>query len=230
MDPFLLLDTPAFKFSPLFIPGCALWLRADAGLYTDAAMTMPAVNDADVVGGWADQSGQNNNATQVTTAKKPLLKLGIVNGKAVVRLDGVDDRITLGVAVSLGTIFVVANHKGAAFSADGYNGLFSDGVNDDVGILGSGGTTELRAGGQAHTAYVNGVATHEYAPLTAFKIVTWVFDANQSKKWDIGYQGLAVRYWDGDVVEVVAYGTALSAANCGRVETYLGSKYGITLS
>lgn len=104
------------KFSPPDISGLQLWLNAEVELFTDAAMTVPAVNDADVVGGWADQSGNNNDHIQAVVAKKPLLKLAIVNGRRIVRTDGADDLVRYGGTVSTavsGALFVVAKTAGA---------------------------------------------------------------------------------------------------------------------
>lgn len=84
-------------FSPLSIPGLALWLDASDGatLFQDSAGTAPAAADSDVVGYWADKSGNGRHATQSTTARKPTLKLAQQNGRAVVRCDGSDDYLLL---------------------------------------------------------------------------------------------------------------------------------------
>ncbi len=78
-------------FTPTQIAGLKLWLKADAGLFKDAAKAQPATADADAIYTWADQSGNGNDAIQATLANRPLLKLAIQNGKAVVRFDGADD-------------------------------------------------------------------------------------------------------------------------------------------
>ncbi|RMG96173.1 MAG: hypothetical protein D6706_10620, partial [Chloroflexi bacterium] len=82
-------------FSPADIPGLQLWLRADAGVWQDSVGGTPAVNDGDVVGAWEDQSGNGNHATQATTTNKPIYWTNVVNGKPVVRFDGVDDDLAL---------------------------------------------------------------------------------------------------------------------------------------
>lgn len=57
------------------------WADAKIGVYTDAAMTIPAAADADPVGGWTDLSGKGNHATQATGGLRPVLKLSQLNGK-----------------------------------------------------------------------------------------------------------------------------------------------------
>jgi Concanavalin A-like lectin/glucanases superfamily len=47
-------------FTPLSLAGCVCWLRADLG-----------ITGSTTVSGWADQSGNGNNASQVTTARQP---------------------------------------------------------------------------------------------------------------------------------------------------------------
>lgn len=65
-----------------------LWLQADNGLYQNTALTTPAALDGDPVGGWQDQSGNANHATQATGGARPALKLSIQNSKPVVRFNG----------------------------------------------------------------------------------------------------------------------------------------------
>ena len=55
-------------FVPTNLPGLALWLRADLGITLDDGN----------VSGWADQSGNGNSFTQLTTAFQPLYKLALV--------------------------------------------------------------------------------------------------------------------------------------------------------
>ena len=89
-------------FAPSQIAGLQLWLDASdpSMLYQDSSLTTPAAADGDVVGGWKDKSGNARNATQGTTAAKPVLKLAQTNGRNVVRFDGADDFLTLASALS----------------------------------------------------------------------------------------------------------------------------------
>lgn len=85
----LLLLKPAF--SPAKLAGLSLWLSADR---------IAGLADGDPVSTWSDLSGQGNNATQSTTAAKPLYKTGIVAGRPAVLFDGVDDWLALTAAVA----------------------------------------------------------------------------------------------------------------------------------
>ena len=85
-------------FVPTGIAGLQLWLDGSdiTTLYTDSAKTTPVTSDGDVVGAWADKSGNGNDAVQATTADKPLYKTAIQNGKSIVRFDGADDYLNCG--------------------------------------------------------------------------------------------------------------------------------------
>lgn len=66
-------------------PGLRLWLRADTGvLAPDRGVTQ-----------WGDQSGNQMHATQTAPARQPALVHNVVNGRPAVRLDGVDDALSL---------------------------------------------------------------------------------------------------------------------------------------
>ncbi len=75
-----MLVNPHFlgEFSPLWIPGCALWLEADRGVtLVDGKASA-----------WADQSGNGRHASQATPASRPTYTIGILNGYPVVTFDG----------------------------------------------------------------------------------------------------------------------------------------------
>ncbi len=65
-----------------------LWLKADAGV--EEAASDPA-EDADAVLNWLDQSGNNNDVTQATTANKPAYAASTINFNPGVDFDGVND-------------------------------------------------------------------------------------------------------------------------------------------
>lgn len=63
------------KFSPLHIPGCALWLEADRGV---------TLVDGKV-SAWADQSGNGRNASQANAALRPAYLTNNVNGRPIIQ-------------------------------------------------------------------------------------------------------------------------------------------------
>jgi len=77
-------------WNPSEISSLRLWLETDdqATLFQDAALTTAAAAQDDLVGGWADQSGNGYHLTQAD-AKRPDLQVGLcgMNGKHTVRFD-----------------------------------------------------------------------------------------------------------------------------------------------
>lgn len=74
-------QTKAPAFTPLDVRGCVLFVKAD-----DLAGA-----DDSPVSVWPDRSGLGHDLLQADAAKRPVVKTNIVNGKRVVRFDGVDD-------------------------------------------------------------------------------------------------------------------------------------------
>lgn len=61
----------------------------------DTVTLTPVAGVTDRVSQWTDLSGLGNHAVQATQSKQPDLKRSIVNGRNVVRFDGVDDVLLL---------------------------------------------------------------------------------------------------------------------------------------
>lgn len=118
---------------PSTISGLKLWLKADGALWQDAARTVPAASNGDVVGAWDDASGTGNHVTQATTAKKPTLRTGVVGGKPVIRFDGSNDTLVSvaasGTDTSSFTQFAVLKRANTASGDILHTGLTSAGGN-----------------------------------------------------------------------------------------------------
>ncbi len=65
-------------FSPSDIVGLQLWLKADAGAFNDAGVTL--ATNGQTVRQWNDQSGNGNNFSQATEANKMTYSTGQQNG------------------------------------------------------------------------------------------------------------------------------------------------------
>jgi hypothetical protein len=70
--------TRSSAFVPTDIVGCLLWLRADLGITFNGA----------AVSGWADQSGNGNNASQSTVASQPTFSQTAMNGLPAIQGGG----------------------------------------------------------------------------------------------------------------------------------------------
>lgn len=242
--PLLLTPRP---FSPARVSGLLLWLVADR---------IMGLVDGDPVSTWADASGQGNNATQSTTAAKPLWKVNIAGGRPVVRFDGVDDYLTVANAANFDlatpTIFVV----GVASAGTGtFTGklTFAGGVGDanrrklDVRRASSttfsfqsGADSMFKASGTLSWSGFNvmsivarGATDYTLAVNgTAADATTPTIDLTtyNTSALIIGAGTSGAEFLTGDIAEVVIYNRALSAAERKQVERYLGARYGVAIS
>lgn len=239
---------------PSSIPGLKLWLKGDAGTFQDSARTTPAAADGDVVGGWADQSGQGFHVGQATAANKPLLKTGAngLNGLPVVRSDGSNDHF-YGVVAATPTLvaftYVVVYRR----TNVGTNGIF-------LNIGANSGGRELDITGASNKfrllkANVALVATSTAATTTAPGIETLTWDgvsvaafyangaadggATAATTFTNGTTHIAISTdppnpgtisFAGDFAEILAYDSALSAAQRSSLHAYLGAKWGIAVT
>jgi hypothetical protein len=78
-------------FTPAQLPNLALWLVGDKGVSVAS----------NKVTTWADQSGQNNHATQTVGDRQPTQVVNALNGHTVVRFDGLRNSLHVGEAPSL---------------------------------------------------------------------------------------------------------------------------------
>ena len=212
------------RWSPKRISGLQLWLKADTGLWQDATMTTPAVADGDVVGAWQDFSGQNNHATQGTTASKPLLKLNIVNGKPVVRFDGTDDSLATP-SLTTGTVFAVFMHL--AIAPFGYDNLISRPVDDNFILVQNADLAAFMTSFQVGSnIWINSVLTPSYTS-GAYYIVCGKDTTPGTGVNVICGQASTAAPLDGDVAEILIYDSVLSSDAQKQVEAYLNSRYAI---
>jgi len=120
-------------FNPTNISGLQLWLDGSdiSTLFQDSAKTTPVTSDGDVVGAWADKSGNSKDALQATTANKPLYKTAIQNGKSLVRFDGTDDKLaTASIAHGIGTgnLYVACVFRGNGVFVNAWQNIWANGT------------------------------------------------------------------------------------------------------
>lgn len=148
---------------PYEVPGCQVWLRGDNPMYSDNAGTLPISADGDPVGLWLSKFGTSTfGAAQASTTspdRRPKLKLNVIQGKNVVRFDGVDDWLQTGanlssiVSAASGVVYCVfrpngfnnmnpATETGNALLADG---VWCDATTSRMGLTMTGTTPMLHA-------------------------------------------------------------------------------------
>jgi hypothetical protein len=235
-------------FSPLSIPGLALWLDAsDAStLFQASDGTTPAVADNDVVGYWGDKSANRYTPTQATTADKPLVKTSIQNGRNVVRFDGSGDFLSYAgvvAAVSAFTAFyvirptgLVVNRRIAFAIGTELNGIAFSSSGDIAGRIGV--LFSLVAWADTNTAYSSGqphiITTERESGVTSVRLngssLTPTFNSvpiAATTITTIGKQVNANSSLSGDLCEMLIYSASLTAAQVAGVETYLNTKWGV---
>jgi hypothetical protein len=232
---------PTFRrFKPTDIAGCRLWLSGD----------YLVGNDGDALSAWADRSGQGRDAAQATGSQQPLLKKGAngINGRNVVKFDGVDDRMTFTTAsITAFTVFICysVHTKGAIFG-----GPFSWGTTGEAGFILSAneGTTGLytphltiknaadvetsnqKGPNQYSIPYGPVIEDWDSAPVYFRSAFSQTLAAGASGYGLAGAIGFGNDYLGVNVAEIIVYDTALSAANKAKVRRYLSGKYFIPIA
>ena len=134
--------------------GLLLWLKADTGI---------VLNDT-TVSRWIDQSGNGNDAIESTKSRQPVLVDNVINGKPVIRFDGVNDRLGFTGSkrmTQISLFMVFSNRSGASSAAPGFVLTFGPGgtylANEHFAIKMRGmddGDNDIIVGTEDHNDYV----------------------------------------------------------------------------
>ena len=95
--------------------------RITTALWLDAADASTVTTVSGAVSQWNDKSGNGRNVTQATSANRPTVANAVLNGKNVIRFDGIDDKLATALALyttaSFGIYAVAANRNPSGESA-----------------------------------------------------------------------------------------------------------------
>lgn len=239
-------------FSPLSLSP-TLWLKADAGAYSDAGTTLAANNDT--VQQWNDQSGNGNHVLQGTAADRPTYKTNIQNGVAAVRFDGSDymTKSALVTNAASGSVFVVANSTGGGNNtvwsatdntSDSHYLLYRFGqsgggaqsiiteVNTVAGAVATDSTFrlyEIHSSGTAYTIVVNGVAESKTVVVGSDN-GDWSADVTSRNIFTVGALNILsgiVQLFTGDIGEIAICDTQITGANLTNMRSYLNTKWAL---
>lgn len=218
-------------FDPSQLPGLALWVSADSGVYSDAGVT-PA-NPGDLVQQWNDRSGNGNHVTQPTDYARPVLVASVRNGLPAIRFDAGGWRMKTPVALTAGdyTIALVYSYRGSDGAANGQRAI--QGTNNWL-IGPYTGNHKLYQG-----AFFFGPAVVQDAAVTAltralagsqtFRVngTQYGGSAGASYPGTVGLsaEGAFAEPLNGDIFEVVICAAGLDATQTGQLESYLQSRY-----
>jgi prepilin-type N-terminal cleavage/methylation domain-containing protein len=222
---------------PTCIDNLKLWFAAGTGVTLSSGY----------VSTWADQSGNGNDAVQLSALAQPLYVPNAINGLPAVRFDGNSDYLSINAETWLansvfyvykkrtsGVIWVGLTNTGGGPGSSGYdvNGDWSDGnfyrsanvdnVTSDYMIANNTSYTMLSFsanGTQGQTLfYKNSSLQSTYGGLGA---------TSQTYFNSIGHRAAQDNWCDGDIIEIIAYDRNLSDEEMQIVHNYLNNKYNI---
>lgn len=221
---------PPRSTSPIPLANLYIWLKADAGVYSDVAMTTLATT-SQTVGGWADQSGNLRHMTQNTGGARPTYLTGQQNS-----LPGI--QFTSGKTLVFG-----ASHDMTActayfmfYESGGGSTLLSK-AGETKNYVGIGGTMDFSANdgtlvsiaGTAYNQWVYGAVRVDGSKINSYHMAQtssngvtaahWIFDS-------IGYYG-GSGIFNGFVAEVIVYNTAHDGTTMAAIKSYLTTKYNL---
>lgn len=235
-------------FRPTRVSGLQFWLTADS----------LSLSDNDPVATWWDRSGNGRDATQGTAAARPTYQTNEVNGKPIVRFDGVDDY--LATASLAGTSFFTANaatiflvYKQPASSVTvipfGWEthaitnqvtlyGAFSDNnfyfdYGDETGNAGRVSGAQPAGWDDAyHVVILRRSGTSQRITVDGTNVVDGTvsddLDPTPSSALQVGRDVGSVSSAF-DLAEMGIYNVAISSSEEAALKNYLAGKYGITV-
>jgi len=228
--------------NPTSITGCLCWLDLNklSTLFQDSAKTTPVASDGDVIGAVADRTVNGNDFTQATSSRKPTYQTAEINSIPVAEFDGTDDGLDgMNAPVTAFTVFRVSralagystnrtdltiNNPNARVRLQASNYEWYQSETGTKPTFGSSLTTEsvvcIKVVSTASVViYVNGTQAQSFDPNDGVLA---------GAAMAIGYvpsTGAKCQYG-----EFIVYSGALSDADRGSVEDYLGAKWGITVA
>lgn len=229
-------NTVQVTFTALILDGPKLWLRADAGVTTNAS------NQISV---WVDQSGNSNGATQNNVNLQPFFVNGAVNGRPTVRFYGSNYfpmpfflNATTG-AEALVVLKATADAPSGGQQLWRWGGSGSGGLaypDSGGNILDDFGSTVVRGIGnpaqpldQYHLYNVAGQANFWSAWVNG--ILQASTTNNNYGAWSDPKLGFANNaYFSGDIAEVLIFARVLSSAERDTISGYLNGKYAMVAS
>lgn len=211
--------------SPIPTSGLKLW--ADAADFTSAG----------ALSQWSDKSGNNNHLIQGTGASQPSSVLNVLNGKPIVRFDGIDDFFNLTTAISsVGDFeqFIVMKRTTAITQGIGLGTTSASGPYPTLQYL-DGSVYISRGTGYSHIAlsttqwnYWSGRIESDVRKLrrnaselglTSVVSARTAIDFTMLGKWASGNHS-------GDIAEVIFYNRVLTTSERTQVESYITNKWG----
>ena len=233
----------AAAWSPTDISGLQLWLDFSdiTTLYQDSSKTTPVTSDGDVIGCATDKSSSGDDATQSTTAAKPLYKTNIQNSLACAYFDGSDDFLGMtGTAISDHSVFVVTKRTGT--TTEYYTTAISNDANTYFLYTRESSLKRqyfvYQGTSQLYDDPTTTLIERLYCQVVSGTSAKFYIDSverdsdsvtNTSHTWQrIGIRETDSVYpWKGYILEILIYDNAVSDADRALIETWINDKWSI---
>lgn len=231
--PFAFMQQPVAGGYPIPLP------VTDSLVARFRADTLFTKSSGDTLSVWDDVSGNDHHANQFTDALKPEFYTAADSTFAMIKFDGVDDYLrdlTLDTKAQPNTIIIVARSYKASVTGAVFDGVgaqrqvvFQNGANwgafAGAGVIGLAGVISidttyiitLRFSGNASSIRANGIEVAGAPGTDALVDIT------------IGADASAGSSFSGRIHEVLVYEGLLTIAEVAELETYLATKWGVTL-
>ena len=246
-------DTGGGGVSPADIADLQLWLDANdaSTLFQDTAKTTSASSNNDPIGCWADKSGNGFDFDQSTNARRPTLDTGTMSLNSLNLVPTADSGAGQWLANSTCTdtitMFLVLqynnNSAGVSFGIGAsYNGYFMYHASLGTSYVSS-SPSGFRTVGNSYSriasnndAIITGDLVNfirqngtQYAMNSPYNYAS---HSNNVGSY-VGRRGLSVpndhKPFDGNIGEIIAYDRRLTSTEIGQVESYLSTKWSITI-
>ncbi|MEL7534989.1 MAG: hypothetical protein AAFN10_27045, partial [Bacteroidota bacterium] len=221
----------------------------------DLAMWLDAGSGINILGGevesWLDKSPNNANATTIGSGSRPIISSATINGYPTLYFDGSNDWMKINNTVAalngdnaIFAVFIPRDDSGDGYYLSSHNGgsnrvkyghrpngeLIYD---DDSPSLATGDFRDeevLVSFNVTPNTLVKGwVNGSPEADWTSFSS-TGADRASIGQEYDgSGNDNQTSNHWKGDLAEMIVYGAQLNDGLRHRVETYLATKYGLTI-
>jgi hypothetical protein len=251
IHPFYSLPAFSRRFSPIDIPGCALWLdAADATTFTLNGST---------VASWRDKSGNGYSVGQSTASNQPTYTTGLLNGLAGVQLSPTTylyqpgSNMPIYASASKLTVFIVAKNATSTSVGNGWNIVntmwfnnvnnattryhfsFAEGNTNGVRLYANGSTigqtTAIPLGSNALIGFTissTGNSINVNGTLTTYTGTSSTSAADST--WFMFGDARGTFVSDVNVYEFVGFNTDLTTTQRQQVEGYLAAKWGLLSS
>ena len=198
------------------------------------------------IGTWQDLSGNGYNLTQGNSSEQPKYYTNIQNSKPIVRFDGGDSMANSSVTFAADTphtIFVVGSATegsgtdcfvflGTTTTSQGAGISYSD---SDYYTYFTWGDTESNSSNLGYNSFKLMTAVYDGALGGEIRVDGYSEDTNTLSGDQAIGDGISLGtangliYLTGDIAEVIVYTKQLNATEIGQIETYLSSKWGISI-